>query len=135
ERLCARGDAAATAGDADKAQTWYEYAIAVDPDAFRAWDGLAKLARPRGAAAWVDAERAALAAYERAVAPSAASLAEHATRVQRLADACTAAGDAAAARGLYRRAHELSPMLAGAALAVVDERLAQDRHMAAFWIV
>lgn len=134
-RLCARGRDAAAA-DPDGAMGWFQRAIAVDPDCYAAWDGIAQLYVTTGdAPARYAAERAALAAYERAVAPAPASLREHAARVQRVAEAAGAVGDDDAARRLSRHAYELARTLAPAALAVAEEHLLLGRDAEALSVL
>ena len=121
------------ATDINEARGWYERAVAVEPDAFAAWDGLAVLhTRGGDAAAVLEARRSSLAAFERATSPDAARLAEHAERIQLLAVAHRLAGDVEGGAQLALRAHRLVPELASAALAVADQRLASDDTHGAF---
>jgi tetratricopeptide (TPR) repeat protein len=127
-RLCDRGDACAK-DDPAVAQSWYERAVAVDPDCDLAWEALARLAEAAGdRETALRARRAAVAAFERATAPISERAREHAERIQALADALAATGDeeaAAEAALLSRKAYDLLPSLASAALAVADRRLAE----------
>jgi len=135
-RLSERG-AACLADDPDVASSWFERAVAVDPNHFQAWDGLAQVAERRGDGdGALVARRAGLSAFERATAPDPAGLLPHAERIEALAAALRAVPDDAepvrieerqqqAAR-LSRRAYDLQPTLAPAALAVADQRLADE---------
>jgi tetratricopeptide (TPR) repeat protein len=120
ERLRARA-AAVAESDPPAAQAWLERALATDPDDFRSWDALATLHAAAGDhKAALTASRAALAAFERSVAPDPSHLREHAARIQALAEATTEAGEA---ERLAARAFALAPAYARAALAVADRRV------------
>lgn len=129
-RLSRRGE---EADDAAVAHGWFMRAVAVDPDQVQAWDGLAQVCAKLGdKAAHLEAQRQALAAFERSIAPSPDRLREHAERIQDLAIAHRAVDHHDEAARLFARAHGLVPSLPGAALMVADERLTAGDIQSAF---
>src|SRR5262249_24227587 len=110
----------------------YERAVAVAPDDYLSWEALSDLYRERGDGELaLEARRASLSAYERSTAPEPAKLEEHARRIQSHAELEESFGHTEEASRLVRRAHQLVPTLAGAALAVAEElELADDSRQA-----
>jgi hypothetical protein len=105
-----------------EAISWLLRAVAVDADDHEAWDSLAEeLAKKGDQEAALEAERASVAAYERATRPSPERLEEHARNIQRLAEMEAAAGHADQASLLSRRAFDLLPTLPASALTVAGE--------------
>jgi golgin subfamily B member 1 len=132
ERLKWRGDQVREV-EAGEAVGWYWRAVAVDPDNSDAWAAIAGLAELGNdlEGAFV-ARRNALHAYERRTQPAPERLREHAELIHRTALAAKAAGHDDVARVLSRRAYELLPEYAPAALAVADERSAAGDAAAAY---
>ncbi|MBI5479113.1 MAG: hypothetical protein HY906_09665, partial [Deltaproteobacteria bacterium] len=132
ERLKWRGDQVREV-EAGEAVGWYWRAVAVDPDNSDAWAAIAALAESAGdlEGAYL-ARRNALHAYERRTTPSPERLREHAELIHCTALAAKAATHDDVARVLSRRAYELLPEYAPAALAVADERSAAGDAQAAY---
>jgi tetratricopeptide (TPR) repeat protein len=132
ERLKWRGDQVREV-EASEAVGWYWRAVAVDPDNSDAWSAIAGLAEYGGdlEGAYV-ARRNALHAYERRTPPSPERLREHAELIHRTSLAAKAAAHDDVARVLSRRAYELLPEYAPAALSVADERGAAGDSQAAY---
>ena len=133
-RLKARGDAA-RGREPQAALGWYLRAVAVDPDHDPAWDALATLRQEQGDTdGALEAVRSSLAAFERSTGPEPGRLRDHAERIQSLAVALERAGDEAGAALAARRAYELVPAYAAAALAVADQQLKAGEPDEAFSI-
>ncbi|HEY3356669.1 MAG TPA: hypothetical protein VGQ83_25690 [Polyangia bacterium] len=130
-RLRWRGDQVKDV-DAGEAVSWYWRAVAVDPDDVEAWEALAASAAPADPAGAFAARRAALYAYERRTAPSPERLREHAELIHKVGASARAAGDPATAQAQSRRAHDLVPEYAPAALSVAEERAAAGDLQGAF---
>lgn len=130
-RLLARAEAARVADPAG-AIAWVERAVMVDPDSVAAWDAMASCLAEKGdTTAALEAQRQALAAFERANAPTAASQREHAERLQGLADWADDAGLDAEALRASERAHDLAPAYPPACLAAAARLRNAGDHAAA----
>ena len=130
-RLCERGDSEA-ASNPSSARGFYQRAIAVFPDSYDAWDGLASVCAATGETdAVLGCKRSALLAYERATAPSPNTLATHAERLYELANLVRTRGDEAAATELAEHAYDVRPAFAPAALATATRKTATGEPAAA----
>src|SRR5262249_11106451 len=116
-RLCAQGDAASSS-DPQTARAMYLRAMAVWPDGYDAWDGLAGISQAAGDSDTVlVCKRSALQAFERSTAPSPNTLGPYAERLHEMGELLRARRDEDGAATYAEQAYDVRPTFAPAALA------------------
>lgn len=116
-----------------QAQSWYERAVAVNPNHLGAWDALAAIGMDRHDYEYAyECALEALKAYERTIAPgSPEEIAKHAQRLASAARVARMAERDDEARSLSAVAYAMDPDVPSAAILVADTRFASGAIEAA----